>query len=289
LLFHAGTRALNSEASPPEGIAKGLPETHGMASLLNPKQSFAAQFWAFALPYGLYVGGMALHPFLGRASAAWVGALAAAAALLFYARKGAYRLGPKLTLGDFVFALTGGFVALLIWVALYRAGVLIMAAHQGQAVLSNSKEAYSVGYLWSRGLASALVIPFAEELFCRVFLLEMAHGYWRSSKSNETKDPLSPSVTVAPESETSRLGQVMDNPPSSLTTPPTWGKASFAITVVFALAHPMAAWPAALVWFSVTQFIYRRTQKLQAVLLAHVLANGAIAWLVASMGWAWLW
>jgi uncharacterized protein len=235
-------------------------------SLLDPLRPFNAQFWAFALPYALYVGGNALQPLLGRAQAASLGGLAALAALAFFWRKGAYRLGPGLSFGAAAWAVGLGLLATAIWVGLYRFGFNVM---HGIKQAADPDVAYSVGYLVSRGLASTLVIPIAEELLFRVYLLEVL----RAKFSKPTPS----------------LEAVVNAPPPRLDRVPVQGLGLWVTALIFSLGHPMAAWPAALAWFALTSLLYLKTQNLWSVILAHALANGLIAYCVFDLNWTWLW
>lgn len=244
-------------------------------SLLSPHKPFNAQFWSFALPYALYVAGNAMQPWLGRTGASCLGGLAATAALAYFWQQGAYRFRPTSIASaqaanlakwkTIAWSLALGLLATVIWIAAYRYAYNLM---HGLKPTEATVSPYSLGYLLARGLGSSLVIPIAEELLFRVYLLESLRERFASGKN---------------------LEDVVNAPPPALTEPPTRGLGIWVVALLFTLGHPMAGWPAALIWFGLTMVLYRITRSLPAVIFAHALANALIAFLVGYMGWNWLW
>lgn len=234
---------------------------------LRSDRSFADQFWFFALPYALYVGGNALHPWLGRTGAAVAGGALSAGALLLFARQNRYRGKLRLSVSELGPVLLWGLFALVAWVGLYWACLRLGTLPSGPAALGNGQVTHSPGYLVARGLASALVVPFAEEFFCRAFCLDLGSA-WRRNPPSQS---------------------LLDSKPSALSQISWLGAGALSAGLIFTLGHPLAAWPAAMVWFALTQRLYQKTGNLFAVIVAHALANGIIALLVSKAGWHWLW
>ncbi len=230
--------------------------------------TFADQLWFFALPYALYVGGNALHPWLGRTGAAATGGALSAGALLLFAMQKRYRGRLSLNGGDVGPILLWGLAALIAWLGLYWGCLRLGTLFSGTTAPVNTQDTYSLGYLVVRGLASTLVIPFAEELFCRAFCLDLGSAYGRRNRQSQG---------------------LLDSHPESLSQTSWLGIGALLAGLIFTLGHPLSAWPAAAVWFAMTQVLYQKTGNLFAVIVAHALANGLIALLVAKAGWHWLW
>ncbi len=240
--------------------------------MLSSSRPIRAQFWTYALPYFLYVAGNVLHPWLGRPVSAALGGIAAAVSLLYFASHGHYRFGNAPRFAQWFWALLIGISATGFWVILYRLSAGILAG--GPESLSRDQMAFDWPYLLCRGLASTLIVPFAEELFMRVFVLETAEHHVRRSKEKAR--------------EWSWQLTLDENPPDVPIKPASW-KAACLTALVFALGHTLVAWLPAFAWFMVTQGLYRKTRNLWTVIAMHALANGTVFFLVAHWKMNWLW
>ena len=239
---------------------------------LSPRdRSFAESLPAFLLPYLAYVALASLpHRFLPAAAEALrfavVGSL-----MLGYRRS--YRLGPQLTVRTALAALGLALCALALWVLVYRLTLALpLPLFRSQM---DSAAATDPGPLYAafRALNSGLLVPFFEELFCRVFLGEVLAGM-----------PSRPGGFMA------RLALRMDEHPGPLSRPPARGRAAWGCALVFTLGHGLAAWPAAFAYFVLTTAFYRKTGSFRACVAIHGLVNLGIAVLVlVGPGMRFLW
>lgn len=240
--------------------------------MLLGDKTFREQFWYFAIPYGFYILGNTLGSNLGGGMAPALGGLAAGGSLLYFASQGRYRFGAIPKPGHWIWALLLGLFATLVWVLTYRFTAALLAG--GANVLESQSKEFSFSYIISRGIASTLIIPIAEELFIRVFVLEAVHTHQANQKSQGS----------------SWIWQkTLDLKPTEFGVSPITLKATLLTGVVFALGHSFVAWFPAILWFGLTQWLYQRTRNLTTVIAAHMLANGLITYLVAVWKWNWLW
>lgn len=230
---------------------------------LVPKdRTFGASLPAFLLPYLAYVALASLpHRFLPAAAAEAL--RFSVVGLLMLAFRRAYRLGPPLTARQAAAVLPAALAALGLWVFLYRMVLALplppFRDALGLAAASDPGPAYAV----FRALNSVLLVPFFEELFCRAYVGELLAG-----------------MPAGKGGFSSRLGLRMDDHPVPLAGPPARGRAARGAGLIFMLGHGVAAWPAALAYFALTNVLYRKTGSFRACVAVHGLVNLGIAGLV---------
>ncbi len=198
------------------------------------------------LPYALFVA-------LGEAVGAigpWADvarALLAGAALVFFARRGAYpELRTKSSAGATTLGVLAGVAVGAAWVPLAR-----LVPSIGDTARTDLDPAKSVVFTAFRIVGMTVVVPFAEELLVRSalprFVDAKAHEDWRA------------------------------RPVGAFTA------ASAAVSVAFfTLTHPewLAALAAALVWTA----LLAKTRDLRALVVSHAVANAWLAGYVLVTG-----
>ena len=230
--------------------------------LLPRDRSFAQSLPAFLFPYVAYVGLASLPQRFLPAEAAYGLRFAAVAALLWCFRR-KYRFGPALGPGQIAIACAAAPVVLALWILCYR---LSLALPWWQPQLASAGAARpSDLYIVLRTLNSALLVPVFEELFCRAWLAELLFG-----------------LPSAPGGFSARLGRRMDDHPVALAAPPLSRLSAWGCALLFTIGHNASAWLPALVYFGVTNWIYRRTRSFRVCVLIHGLVNLGIAGLVRA-------
>jgi membrane protease YdiL (CAAX protease family) len=157
------------------------------------------------------------------------------------------------------------------WILLYRLGLALppFRAQMDAASAADPGRAYAM----MRTLNSVLLVPLFEELFCRAYVGELLGG-----------------MSAGPGGFSARLGLRMDEHPVALAEPPLNRRAVLGSTLIFVLGHPVAAWPAAVAYFALTTFVYRKTRSFRACVLVHALVNLGIAVLALAVpGMRFLW
>jgi membrane protease YdiL (CAAX protease family) len=249
-----------------------IPDGNGIGYDLLPRDaSFAQSLPAFLLPYVAYVGiGSSLSSLLDPGILASV-RFAAVAGLLWYFRK-RYRFGPPLTFRQFLIACGGAIAALALWVLAYRFSLALpwWRPHLASAAAAELTTGYWIG----RAVNSALLVPIFEELFCRAYVGEFLAGM---QGSNRAPGPNGAAAGIA-----ARLGDRMDAHPEALSTPPLSRFAILGATAVFTIGHDVSAWPAAILYFLFTTWLYARTRSFKVCMIVHGLVNLAIACLVLA-------
>jgi pimeloyl-ACP methyl ester carboxylesterase len=240
--------------------------------MLIADKTYREQFWIFAIPYGLYVIGNSLGASFGAQMAASLGGAASCASLIYFAAKGHYRLGGIPKPIDWFWTLLFGSIAAIAWVLTYRFTAVLLAG--GAETLESQAKELSQGYWITRGIASTLVIPIAEELFIRVFVLQAVHAHQANQLAQGPAWIWQKTLDLKP----------AESPAFSVTL-----KASLLAGLVFTLGHSFVAWLPAVIWFAITQVLYWKTRSVTTVILAHVLANGLIMYLVGPLKMTWLW
>ena len=213
--------------------------------------------WApYVAPYGAFLLLVELGRWLPDAVAGWLlpaRVLVPAALLVGFAARGAYRelrgYRPGLALlGD----VAVGLAIAALWVVPY---LLLPALPRGEAfdagLLGPERRELALAL---RVTGFALVTPFVEELFVRSFLLRQVERWWKGEEGDFRAIP---------------VGHV--------------NAASFWITTAwFTLSHVPWEWPvAAPVGALFTLWLYAR-RHLGAPIVAHAVANAAIAALVLA-------
>jgi CAAX prenyl protease-like protein len=215
------------------------------------------------LPFALFVGFVAASALLpppepvqpGTFDSRWLYAARAVVVgivlIVLWRRFAELRNQVRMNAADWVFALVSGAAVFVIWIYLDHGWMVIDgSAASGFDPRRHGSEGLHGPLTALRLLGLAIVVPIAEELFWRSFLMR-----WL-----EREDFL----TVAP-------GSV--------------GMRAFAITsVLFALEH--SQWLAGLIAGAIYGWIYMRTGKLWVPIVAHAITNAMLGgWILATRDW----
>lgn len=230
--------------------------------LLPRDRSFAQSLPAFIFPYVAYVGLASLPQRLLPPEAADGLRFAVVAVLLWSFRRN-YRFGPPLRPGQIAIACAAAPVALALWILTYR---LSLALPWWQPRLASAAAARpSDLYFVFRAFNSVLLVPIFEELFCRAWLGELLFG-----------------MPAGPGGFSARLGRRMDDHPVALAVPPLSRLSAWGCALLFTIGHNVSAWLPALIYFGVTNWIYRRARSFRVCVVIHGLVNLGIAGLVRA-------
>jgi membrane protease YdiL (CAAX protease family) len=236
---------------------------------LPSDRSFKALAPAFVGPYLVFVVIASIPTSLLPAEAGQLARCLLTAGLLIYFRR-CYRLGPVNT-GTFGAALLCLPFALLVWVGplylLAALGLVDLAAMAGGAP-------YTAVYFWLRIFNSVVLVALFEELFTRVYLLGWFYQAGLQRGEQGTIDALLSTLDQTPKN-TARL------PLSAFSVTLT--------TLVFAGGHQPHEYLSAVLYFTLTTWLYQRTGSLWACILVHGLTNLVIALLAryGAMGFLW--
>jgi membrane protease YdiL (CAAX protease family) len=239
-----------------------MEESPGNADLgLLPRdRSFAQSLPAFLFPYVAYVGlGSLPHGAAGPEAAE--GFRFAVVALMLWAFRKHYRLGPSLTLRRSGAALAAAIAALPLWVLSYRLSLALPWWHAQLTAAGSARP--SEAYWVLRTMNSVLLVPLFEELFCRAYLGELLFG-----------------MAPGPGGFSARLGQRMDDHPGALAAPPISRRSTLGCMLMFTIGHNAAAWLPAALYFGSTTWVYRKTGSFRVCVATHGLVNLGLAGLV---------
>jgi membrane protease YdiL (CAAX protease family) len=232
-------------------------------------RSFKALAPAFAGPYLVFV-------VIASIPATWLAAEAGqlakgllTAGMLIYFRR-SYRLGliKPATLLAAVLCLPG---ALLVWIAPFYLlaifGMVDLAAMAEPAPITGA-------YFWLRILNSAVLVALFEELFTRVYLLGW---FYQAGLQRREKGAVDAVLDT------------LDQPPRNLGRLPLSAFSVILATLVFVGGHQPHEYLSAVLYFTLTTWLYHRTGSLWACILVHGLTNLAIALLARYGGMGFLW
>ncbi len=238
--------------------------------LLPMDRTLGQLFFPFALPYLAYVGLGALSPGLFSVQITGMLRLLIVTALLWRFRKH-YHFGPPLTLRQTTIAFGACLAATGIWIVALRFS-LAMPFWSSQLLESHAAVGLSLPWML-RAVGSTLLVPIFEELFCRAYLGEFFHF-----------------TRTGAEGFSSRLAQRWDDSAQPSYGPSLSRLSIIGSTLLFALGHDMSAWPAAVLYFLFTTWVYAKTRSFRVCILIHAIANLIIAGLVLArpeMGFLW--
>ncbi len=167
----------------------------------------------------------------------------------FWRQYGELAKGQGLTLKEFALAAVVGWVVYILWINLDHPWMMM-----GEATASfrpvDAEGQLQWGLIAVRWIGAALMVPVMEELFWRSFLMR-----WVDNPDFEKVDARRATL-----------------------------KAVVLSTVVFTLAHTQ--WLAAIVAGLAYAWLYRRTGKLWAPIVAHAVTNGVLGvWVVFHGNW----
>jgi CAAX prenyl protease-like protein len=220
-------------------------------AVADVKSWLASDAFPRTLPFALFIAFVAIGAWLppplpvapGEFDSRWIYALRAlvsgAALIWMWPRFGELREAPALTVRDWILAVASGLAVLAIWVRLDE-GWVTFELQAGFDPRRYGAESFDWPLTAFRLLGLALVVPVAEELFWRSYILR-----WLERPSF---------LTVAP-------GSV--------------GARALVITsVLFALEH--SQWLAGFIAGLVYGWVYLRSGKLWVPIIAHAITNGAL-------------
>ena len=235
-------------------------------SKLPANQTFWQLLIPFLTPYLLYTGLASLFP--AAAGQPWLqGLKLAVVGLTLAVFRKAYRFGafrPR----DLWIACAAAPIVTLLWV-----GPLCgwQALHGLPLAMPGRDPA---GGFALHLMNAVLLVAVFEELLLRVYMMEWAF-----------------------QADTHRAGrgllralmETLDERPAACARLPLSLISVAFTTILFTAGHPLSAYPSALLYFSFTNWIYRRTASLWVCILIHAWTNLLVALLVQFAGWRFLW
>ena len=129
-------------------------------------------------------------------------------------------------------------------------------------------------YFYFRLINSVILVAILEELLCRVYLLE----YLLQAQKNQQIPSL-----------IDRLFSPLDGKPVSLKLIPFSLYSIVGSTVFFTAGHSTYSYISAILYFSVTNFLYWKTRSFWTCILTHAMTNLGVAFLVKYKGMDFLW
>jgi membrane protease YdiL (CAAX protease family) len=232
-------------------------------------RSFKALAPAFVGPYLIFVALASIPDAWLPAAAVLVAQGAFSAGIMLHYRHH-YRLGA-FNLSVFSMALVCLPLALLVWIGpLYLLGALEVLDLQTMG----SEAHFPPFHFWLRVFNSVVLVALFEELFTRSYLLGWFDQAGRQRSGKNTVDAILDTLDQTPEI-TGRL------PLSTFSVT--------LATLVFAGGHQPYEYPSAVLYFTLTTWLYHRTGSLWACVCVHGLTNLAIAFLARYGGMGFLW
>lgn len=232
-------------------------------------RSFKALMPAFVGPYLIFVAIASIPAGWLSAEVVQVGkCVFTAGTLLWFRRR--YRLGP-FNASVAMAALACLPFALLVWI-----GPLYLLSAIGLVDLNSlgSGVATSPLYFWLRIFNSVVLVALFEELFTRAYLLGWFHQAGRQRGEKGTVDALM---------------DTLDETPEMITHLPISAFSVVLATLVFAGGHQPHEYLSAVLYFSLTTWLYQRYGSLWVCILVHAFTNLAIAFLARFGGLGFLW
>jgi len=232
-------------------------------------RSFKALAPAFVGPYLIFVAIASIPASWLPVAVAQVGkCVFTAGALLWFRRR--YRLGP------FNAPVALAALACLPFALLVGIGPLYLLSSMGLVDLSSlgSDSASSQLYFWLRIFNSVVLVALFEELFTRAYLLGWFHQAGRQRSEKGIVDALL---------------DTLDETPEMITRLPISAFSVVLATLVFAGGHQPHEYLSAVLYFSLTTWLYHRSGSLWACILVHAFTNLAIAFLARFGGMGFLW
>lgn len=155
-------------------------------------------------------------------------------------------------------------VALILW-------VLPLMYIKGQ---SDGENSYSAAYFVLRTINSTFLVAIFEELLIRVYLME-----WFYQAGIQVK-------------EKGWLNSVLDTfdrKPTELPIVPLSKFSLLLVTALFTVGHTTSEWVSSVLYFSFTNFLYKKTGSMWVCIFIHGITNLSIALLVKFGGMSYLW
>ena len=235
-------------------------------SKLPSDRTFLQLLFPFLTPYLLYAGIASLFP--AAAGAPWLqGAKLAVVGLALAAFWKAYRFGAFRT-RDLWVACAAAPIATLLWVG-PLCGWQVLHGLPLDTPGRNPAGGFALHLV-----NSVLLVALFEELLLRVYMMEWA---FQADTHRAGRGLLK------------ALMETLDEKPAACTRLPLSLFSVAVTTILFTAGHPLSAYPSAVLYFSFTNWIYRRTASLWVCILIHAWTNLLIALLVQFAGWRFLW
>jgi len=174
-----------------------------------------------------------------------------------------YRFG-KLSKKHVLISMAAAPMALLLW-------VMPLYFFQGPEQTQNS---FSPLYVTIRTLNSTFLVAIFEELFIRVYLLQLFFQAGRQLKAKGFVDA---------------IFSTFEQHPRRLEALPISLFSVTLATVAFTVGHTLVQWPSAILYFLFTTYVYWKSNSIWVCILMHGMANLAIALLVGFGGMGFLW
>ncbi|MEX2284575.1 MAG: CPBP family glutamic-type intramembrane protease [Gemmatimonadota bacterium] len=170
-------------------------------------------------------------------------------------------VGPRSPLGSVLLGAAAGVIGALVWV------VLLLPFQDASA-----GEPYAARAFALRLAAATLVVPFAEELLCRGYILQLV-TQWQQARRSGTS-----------------VGDVIDLRSVHELTPGAWtGLAVVVSSAAFALGHSPVQWPAAFGFSLLMAAMWMVRRDLIAPITAHAVTNFVLYIYVFKTGSWGLW
>ena len=133
---------------------------------------------------------------------------------------------------------------------------------------------FSSAYIVLRTINSMFLVAVFEELFVRVYLMQW---FYQAGFQIKAKGFIGSILHT--------FGQR----PTSLISLPLSYFSVMSVTVLFAAGHTIKEWVSAILYFSFTNYVYRKTGSIWVCILTHGIVNFAIALMVRFGGMSFLW
>lgn len=235
-------------------------------SKLPSDRTFGQLLLPFLAPYVLYTALASLFP--ASAGQVWLqGAKLVAVGLALLAFRKSYRFGPFRSRDLWVACATAPFAAIL-WVG------PVSAWHSlaGLPLVSAGRDP-SLGFALHL-VNSVLLVAVFEELLLRAYFMEWA---FQADAKRPGRGFLQ------------SLVETMDEKPATCDRLPLSLASVACTTILFTAGHAFSEYPSAVLYFTFTNWLYRKTGSLWVCILIHAWTNLLVALLVRYGGMRYLW
>ena len=200
--------------------------------ILPTEKTFLQSFIPYFGPYAIYVAiGAIPDTFLSLEIKQIVKLIAVSIAMAWFFKQ--YRFG-KLESRHIGISVIAAPIAILLWVVPFY----YIKGQEGAG------DGFSITYFILRMINTALLVAVFEELFLRVYLMQ-----WFYQAGNQIK-------------EKGFIGSILDTfdqKPDSLTRLPLSYFSVVMVTILFTAGHTIKEWVSAILYFSFTNYVYRKS------------------------------
>lgn len=230
--------------------------------ILPTEKTFLQSYIPYFGPYAIYVAiGAIPDTFLSLELKQIVKLIAVSIAMAWFFKQ--YRFG-KLESKHIGISIIAAPIAILLWVV-----PLYYTKGQGGA-----GDGFSITYFILRMINAALLVAVFEELFLRVYLMQYFYH-----AGNQIKEK---GLIIS-------ILDTFDQKPGSLTRLPLSYFSVIMVTILFTIGHTSKEWIPAILYFSFTNYLYKKTGSIWVCILIHGISNLTIALLVRFGGMVFLW